>query len=399
MAVTSSRARQTIAPSVSIVFILTIAVGFGKESWWICDMFANLRAHTALALLIMLPVHFYFGQRLLLCIVAAVLAATVATSVTGFPALPSSADSESQELTIVSYNLGHGQVNPSGLDNYIDDTDADVIVFLEYSHDWQKYLQKLEKHYPYYVSEPRTGPFGIALFSRLPLLDSAAAEFTETNIPFISATALVNERKITLLGVHMDWPIQFSTFATRNRQIEDVIAVLDASENTLSYAAIGISLRGPGGIEGPSRPGFTTPGSRTDYRRPGLPDSHRSEFLSTTASRQKVFGCARKPLDRGSNRTTVPSQRPFASLRAIDRRFCPRTAPSNRVTIGIRRHDGIATRLGRTRTKDGGSFRKSPHLLLGFQQRRPDLSPDLRRRSRECREYLQPPCAVAPIFA
>jgi endonuclease/exonuclease/phosphatase (EEP) superfamily protein YafD len=214
----------------SVLLLVTTVVGLGPRHWWLCDLFANLRLHAVIFAVTLVPVLLYL-RRPKLGLMLALTVCVALTMTAGQVATPAAnaAGASTRTLTIASFNLGPDVREVEAVARYLSGLDVDIVALQEYTHAWQQALAMLPQAFPHHVLEPRDGPFGIALFSRLPIADVAVPALTERQIPLIVATVNVAGQAVSVLALHLEWPMTPASFATRNKQIIAVQQVLRGS--------------------------------------------------------------------------------------------------------------------------------------------------------------------------
>ena len=96
-------------------------------------------------------------------------------------------------------NVAHFNVSTSTIDyqrtiNEILAVDADVISLQEVTPDWDAELKlSLQEEYPYSITIVRLDPFGLAIYSRFPLISTDT--FMYEDIPNIVGTVQINEKE------------------------------------------------------------------------------------------------------------------------------------------------------------------------------------------------------------
>lgn len=104
----------------------------------------------------------------------------------------------------------------------------DVLLLLEYTPDWAAALAPLEVDYPYRLVDERPGFFGMALFSRFPLVEARRVDLL--GVPAIDAQlALGASGRLRLIGVHTKPPMSEVLARERNAQL-DLVADLVVAE-------------------------------------------------------------------------------------------------------------------------------------------------------------------------
>ena len=78
----------------------------------------------------------------------------------------------SPSFSIAHFNLANSSMDYLELMNYIIDVNADVVSFNEVTPDWDQYLDEvLGEHYRHHAELIRIDPMGLAIYSKMPLLD------------------------------------------------------------------------------------------------------------------------------------------------------------------------------------------------------------------------------------
>ena len=113
--------------------------------------------------------------------------------------------------------------------DFVDQSNADVVVLQEVTDSWGEQIKRLVVKYPYFVIEPRAQGAGMAMFSRYPFDDVQPLKLDDSTHLAISP----NQSKwtaLTVLAMHPTTPISPTTFKTRNRQFREASALLKSLE-------------------------------------------------------------------------------------------------------------------------------------------------------------------------
>jgi len=121
--------------------------------------------------------------------------------------------------------------------DYINDTEPDIIVFLEYTPAWDKALSMALQDYPHRVAVPVEGSFGIAAYSKLPLEASSSSVDTSFYSAAISISVVVGGKPLQVFGMHPPPPMSPGTHEERNRQLAAMAQVTASLETP--YALLG----------------------------------------------------------------------------------------------------------------------------------------------------------------
>ena len=154
---------------------------------------------------------------------AAVLVMSLALALHGYVVtmsiLPRSglgSDNEHSALTVLSSNLLRSNSNSGPVIELIQSTSPDVIAFQEYTNEWDTQLSSSLNDYPYKAAFPRSGSFGIALYSKYPFTGNSDKQVTVNSNPYAKAQILIDDKKIELFAVHPVPPINTGAYENRN---------------------------------------------------------------------------------------------------------------------------------------------------------------------------------------
>ena len=109
-------------------------------------------------------------------------------------------------------------------------TDVDVISFQEYTPDWHNYLKnELSDRYPYRSSMTRIDPYGMALYSKLPVTNFDTLLLSDLDeIPCLHATLRVDrETDIHLISAHTVPPVNSLAYERIREQFKMISDYLD----------------------------------------------------------------------------------------------------------------------------------------------------------------------------
>lgn len=149
------------------------------------------------------------------------------------------------QFSVLTCNLLWEFVDPQETIASLRKANPDVIVFEEFTPNWQTILRKeLWEQYPHRVERPMEGAFGICLASRLPL-EQARGFTDEAGFDSVSGVITVAGEKVGILGVHplpptspayfSDWRTSFRTWPSLLRQIQCKHRVLAGDFNSTPF--------------------------------------------------------------------------------------------------------------------------------------------------------------------
>jgi len=201
----------------------------GARLSWVIDLTAHFRVQylaVTVVLLALLALRRRWRASIVLAAAGAVSAVPVAPYL---PLVPSSAPVDVEApLKVVSVNVSYRPFSPRGLLEIIRDLDPDVVVAQELTSYAAEVLAPLDEAFPHHFKMPAEGPYGIALWSRLPL--ESVVPFALGRLPAIEARVRSAHGTFTLLGVHLNAPTTPRRAAARNeelRQLAERSAAID----------------------------------------------------------------------------------------------------------------------------------------------------------------------------
>lgn len=102
------------------------------------------------------------------------------------------------------------------------DEAPDVIVIQEATAGWMAQIEGLHADYPHRIAEPREDPFGIAVFSRLPMDSAAVNSSVPMGFPEIVVRLALADNTLSLIATHPMPPVGPSNYSSRNLQLDGV---------------------------------------------------------------------------------------------------------------------------------------------------------------------------------
>jgi len=180
----------------AVVFVLFALVSAGLRRWW--------PASAALVALFLTGIAQTHGQE------------SVATS-KGNVCL------RVTQMNLYQYNLRHEEAVQVAFG-----THADLISFQEVDSVWAKVLtQGLASEYPYHRIEPQHDCYGIAVFSKFPMLGADVLHLGTR--PAITAVVSTPEGPVRFLAVHATSPGSYGEFRDRQHQLAWLTDLVEAS--------------------------------------------------------------------------------------------------------------------------------------------------------------------------
>ena len=217
--------------SVSLASLIALA-----SRWnWVAELFSHFRLHYLLAQGVLFIV-FLNTRRYLWLLATVLLALPNAWYVMPYllplvtaPAVAATADAHPQ---IVTVNLNFRLRSPAKVIDYLQQTQAEVLVLSEYTPAWAGVLEPALSAWPHRLTRPRTDPFGLAVFSRRPFVSSQELLLGASGSENLRLVLPLAGREIELYAVHLFPPTSPGRAAARNEQLSSLTELLaQASEH------------------------------------------------------------------------------------------------------------------------------------------------------------------------
>ncbi len=131
-------------------------------------------------------------------------------------ATPSENDFSFMELNLLKTNQ-----NFPALTKLVRDHKPDVILFIEYTSEWQDYCSSLHSEFPFRIEYSNDTGFGIALFSKFKLETKQIRFLENPEIPSLDVViALTDRRKVRIIGTHPSPPVPWTRSNTLEKDME-----------------------------------------------------------------------------------------------------------------------------------------------------------------------------------
>jgi endonuclease/exonuclease/phosphatase (EEP) superfamily protein YafD len=162
-------------------------------------------------------------------LLGAVLAGMNGWTLWPYLSIPETQTAVLPKLEIVSTNVFSGNQTPQKVLEYIEQIDPDLVVAVEVTPEWEERLSVLDEEFPHQVVQSRAGNFGIALYSRLPLVSFRFAPLSEGNSAIVVQTE-VDGTPVTLIAAHPYPPGGSRNTRFRNVQLAELARLAAAVE-------------------------------------------------------------------------------------------------------------------------------------------------------------------------
>jgi endonuclease/exonuclease/phosphatase (EEP) superfamily protein YafD len=228
--------RGLVIAGTVLVWLALLAGLLGRFAW-LFDLFAHFRVQYAALFIVLMLLLLVLRQ----WIVA--LAALAGLAVSVVPMVPyishdvggtASATTNDPTFRLLSFNVWFRNPDMATTAAYIEQSQADAVVLLELTPPQAERLRPLLPSYPHYYIEPSR--MGAAVFTKWPVL---AAE----SMPLAKDGAIAARVRIdwlgtpmTVLGVHLNWPLGPRNSKFRNEELAGVVAFSQAQSEPLIVA-------------------------------------------------------------------------------------------------------------------------------------------------------------------
>ena len=203
--------------------------GFLGRFWWLFDLFSHFRVQYFAGLAVLGLILLATRRKIIattFLLLAAINLAQVLPLYFGAPAAKMSASTPNRLMLINVHALSG---DPDRVRRTVAESAPDILVLQEINERWITELSDLRDTYPNSVVEPREDDFGVALFSKLPLLQSDIVFIGSAGVPSIEATLDANGEPLRILATHPLPPGGPDYSAWRNEQLQLMAERVDAS--------------------------------------------------------------------------------------------------------------------------------------------------------------------------
>ncbi len=195
-----------------IVVLLSLAgtwIGFLGSLWWFFDLFDHFRLQY-LAVSFAALAWFLVRRKWRLAVLA-----LLALGANGWPiagttlqdsqSAPSIHTDRSRSIKLVCFNVLFANKQVSQIRDYLMAQDADVIGLLEFPPQLEAALEPLTQTHPHGIRCSDDSPWGIALYSRIPIEGAKLRTYGTEEPLSIEATAKVGDQSVLVILTH-PWP-------------------------------------------------------------------------------------------------------------------------------------------------------------------------------------------------
>jgi len=135
-----------------------------------------------------------------------------------------------EKIHILFANVKSGNAKTQTMLRLIESENPDLIVLQEITETWATAMTTVKYGYPYHHIIPRHDNFGIAVYSRQPLLSVDVLSSPPLDLPSLLVQQRVGDTTVSYVTTHPIPPLGKSGFDARNEQLADIgvrVAALD----------------------------------------------------------------------------------------------------------------------------------------------------------------------------
>lgn len=213
--------------AVAVTAFSSILGYFGQTNWKM-DLFSHFKWQYFLILTIGSVIIFFIKRKLSLIFIPFIIAILIEIAPLYFGG---NKDKSLTETTkIVCINLLSSNRQFEDVEEYIKQTDPDLIVLQEFNNLWQMMLEPKLKAYKYRLTIPRADNFGIAVYSKINISELEELKIGDAGVPSIQGDILLGSSTVRLITTHPLPPVDTWYFDHRNTQLSELgtlVSVLD----------------------------------------------------------------------------------------------------------------------------------------------------------------------------
>lgn len=188
---------------------------------WPLDLFAHFRVQYALLFLI-LAIALFALRAPLLGVVSVAGAVVAAIPIVGYMGVPTArAGAGSATFRVVTFNTWFRNHDYAAIGRFLEQMQPDVIVLEELGREQGVRLGEHLHSYPYSHNDPQR--HGAVVFARWPIVSAESLPLSSDG-PARGARITVdwNGTQVTVLGVHLHWPLGPTNSRRRNAELETI---------------------------------------------------------------------------------------------------------------------------------------------------------------------------------
>ena len=215
---------------ISHTAALLTLLSFAGSWHWYLETLGHFRVHY-LVLLVICSTLFWLASKWKQAAYAVLLASANLMFVLPLYRVPAEVRPRGNSFTVVAANVQFSNQQRGRLLDYVRRTTPDWLALLEITPSWVRTLRPLDASYPYSLTVPRSGGFGMALYSRHPWSDARTIPLGDAADYCLRARTRNADSKWTLFVVHTASPISAQRVVSRNDQLRCLAELVQRETN------------------------------------------------------------------------------------------------------------------------------------------------------------------------
>lgn len=216
--------------AAGVIVVASTCLAFLARMHWGCDLFTHFRVQYFISLLMaaLLLVRRHKRWATLFAIFAMVNLYYIAPFYFSQSERDEPVSRGTVRALLLNVNSTHGDIARTM--DAIREADPDLIVMLEVNGRWSTHIESVKDAYPMSVVRPREDNFGIAVLSKLELAETDVLFLEPAEVPTITATVKVGDKKLTLIATHPLPPAGTEYSKARNEQLKGLAHISATAE-------------------------------------------------------------------------------------------------------------------------------------------------------------------------
>lgn len=213
--------------------ILATLLSLGARKHWMLDLLTCFRVQYVIVL-IPIVLLFSWGRRWKLAALPMLVLVYNLVSISPAFIPVTQPPAGNRTFRVVVANVWSKNQKHAKFIEFIEKENPDFFLVMEVNAAWMKSLEVLRSDYPHTVSFSRQDNFGIALFSKLPLVDEEILTLGEHKLPSVFARVQAGgEHFLTILGTHPLPPGSPRQTKWRNEQLVSISELAGSSKGSV----------------------------------------------------------------------------------------------------------------------------------------------------------------------
>jgi endonuclease/exonuclease/phosphatase (EEP) superfamily protein YafD len=233
-----------IAKSMLAVLFTFSILGYFGEYYSLFDLFSHFKPYYLIISLFLLPCILLSPTKTALIIGIAIISANAYEV---YPSFNKTVINKpySKVIRILQANIEQQNVDFQRLFELVKKESPHIISLQEISLSQSNKLMKLTKDYPYFKIASKNKHSGIALFSKIRLMDLEIKRWGDDNFPLIHGKIKTETNAVTILSTHLLNPVTLSYPKRRNEQLETIRRKLNGNNSVIIVGDLNITRWSP----------------------------------------------------------------------------------------------------------------------------------------------------------